>query len=159
MSHAKVRDLVFDESVRDLCVKPYHGHPKGCPNAGKRKTCPPFAPLLGEVYDLSKDSYLIWNVFDFAGHVERMRAAHPSWSERQLACCLYWQEGARAALEVAIKVFRNTMAPGFSFARCPEAMGLNVTATLKSAVGWELEWPPKTRAVQVAFAGKRRDRG
>ena len=36
--------------------------------------------------------------------------------------------------------------------RCPEAMGLDVTATMKS-IGVVLEWPPRELAVQVALAG------
>jgi len=32
---------VIDMKVRDLCQKPYHGHPKGCPNYNHKKGCPP----------------------------------------------------------------------------------------------------------------------
>ncbi|NIN69704.1 MAG: hypothetical protein GTO63_34475, partial [Anaerolineae bacterium] len=68
---------VLNPEVRDLCTRPYHGHPKGCPNYGKRPSCPPAAPLLGEVLDLDHAVYAVWNRFDFAGHVARMRARHP----------------------------------------------------------------------------------
>ena len=35
---------------------------------------------------------------------------------------------------------------------CPEAMGLDVTTTLRNA-GVEIEWPPVEKALQVAFVG------
>ena len=35
---------------------------------------------------------------------------------------------------------------------CPEAMGVNVTQTLKEA-GVELEWPPEKTVIKVAFVG------
>jgi hypothetical protein len=36
---------------------------------------------------------------------------------------------------------------------CPEAQGVNVTRTLSDA-GFELEWPPRERACQVALVGR-----
>jgi hypothetical protein len=133
-------------------VKPYPLHPKGCPNFGKKAGCPPAAPQLPKAFDLSGPCFLIVNVFDFGAHVAKMRAAHPGWSERQVTCCLYWQGTARKALEAEIDLFRMAH-PGLTVERCPEAMGLNVTATLRAA-GLEVEWPPVTRALQVAFAAR-----
>lgn len=89
---------VIDYSVRNLCVNPYPGHPKGCPNFDKKKGCPPGAALYDQVYDLSKSVYAIINKFDFKAHTDRMRNLHPEWSERQVRCCLYWQKGARREL-------------------------------------------------------------
>ena len=142
---------VLNPSVRGLCTRPYPGHPRGCPNHGKRDTCPPAAPLLGEYYDLSRAVWVIWNRFPFGEHVARMQAKHPDWSDRQLACCLYWQGTARKQLEETIAMF--TMAVGaLSVTRCPEAMGVDVTATMAS-LGISLEWPPGQWAYQVALAG------
>lgn len=146
--------VVYDPKVRGLCAKPYDLHPKGCPNFGKLERCPPRAPLLPHFFDLTKPCYLLYNVFDFGAHVAKMRSAHPKWSRRQVECCLYWQGTARAALRAEIKAFMDDV-PGYTVVECPEAMGLNVTATMQAA-GVELEWPPKTRAVQVAFAGVER---
>ena len=75
--------------VRALCRRPYYGHPKGCPNWAKRPTCPPQAPLLPDVLELSQPVYCVWNAFDLAGHVSPLRERHPDWSERQLRCVLY----------------------------------------------------------------------
>jgi predicted metal-binding protein len=151
---------VLDRSVRGLCAKAYPGHPKGCPNLGRRATCPPQAPLFELTYDLS-EVWAIWNVFDFGAHVSRMRALHPTWSQRQVECCRYWQNGARKSLDREIHNFfvayqTEPLGPNPlpAVTRCPEAMGVDITKTMY-ALGVRLEWPPKNYAVQVALAARR----
>lgn len=144
---------VVDYAVRGLCVKPYPGHPKGCPNYNKKNGCPPEAQKYDEVYDLSQPVYAIINKFDFKNHTDRMRQLHPDWSERQVRCCLYWQPRARKQLLTAIKSFWTDLTHRkYSVETCPEAMGVNITATL-AAAGITLEWPPETMTYQVALAG------
>lgn len=142
---------VLVPGVRNLCRKPYPGHPRGCPNWGKRDTCPPKAPLLGKLLDLTKPVCCIYNAFDLRGHVARMRKKHPDWSGRKLRCCLYWQGTARAALRKKIEVFLGEH-PGLIAVTCPEACGVDVTATMAS-LGITLEWPPVSVAYQVALVG------
>ena len=161
MPYAQVVPVV-DPKVRDMCALPYPNHPKGCPNFRKRATCPPTIPMLAEVFDLVYPMIAIWEPFDFGGHVERMRVAHPDWSQRQLECCLYWQGTARAALNITIHEFlygyartAKPSAPPLFVTTCPEAMGVNVTETMKS-LGVVLEWPPKKFTHHVALAGVRR---
>lgn len=148
----KISYLVIDYGVRDLCQAPYPNHWKGCPNYGKRMSCPPKAPLIENFINLDNDIYLIFNIFPFGEHVERMREKHPEWSERQLANCLYWQQTARKQLRVELERFHKNSPGVFRSTMCPEAMGVNVTATMLS-IGHELEWPPKTVTYQVAVAG------
>lgn len=147
---------VLRASVRGLCTKPYHNHPKGCPNYGKKKGCPPQAPLLGDFMNMFKPIYLIWNCFPFGEHVERMRAKHPEWSSRQRECCLYWQGTARKQLKHHIAGFTLDISDQgiekIVITGCPEAMGVNMTATADQA-GIKLEWPPKRFAYQMALAG------
>jgi predicted metal-binding protein len=150
MPFALVRP-VYDPKVRGLCALPYEGHAKGCPNWKKHERCPPAAPLLVDCFNLAKPTWAIWYDFAFGEHVERMRVKHPDWSERQLRCCLYWQGTARKMLEVEIRKFW-ALQPTAMVVRCPEAMGLSVTATM-AQVGVALEWPPATRTVHVALAG------
>jgi predicted metal-binding protein len=160
MNRAKIIipvEPVIDMSVRALCVKPYPGHKKGCPNYGKKKGCPPEAPRFDDEYDLTKPIYAIINKFDIASHVSRMRELHPDWSQRQLDCCLYWQPRARNQLLEHIRYFLGKH-PGYRFETCPEAMGVNVTETLKR-VGIILEWPPRQWACQVALAGIKKNSG
>lgn len=84
-----------------------------------------------------------------------MKEKHPEWSERQLKCCLYWQPGARKKLKQNIvdflKIFNE-----YSVTACPEAMGVDITSTMKSA-GITLEWPPEKYTYQIAMAGKKKN--
>lgn len=144
---------VIDLSVRQLCKQPYCNHPGGCPNYDKKVTCPPKAPPISKVIDLSKPVYAIWNEFDFAGHCNRMKVIHPDWSQRQVECCLYWQPKARKQLRREINTFAFSIIQYVIYiCAVPEGAGVNVTATMKS-IGIELEWPPKIVAYQIALAG------
>ena len=139
--------------VHKLCLRPYPNHKKGCPNFGKKKDCPPGVPKFDIVYDLSKPIYAIYNGFDFKGHVDRMREKHPDWSRRQLECCLYWQGTARKQLKQLIEEYENPRPKGMFFiTTTPEAMGVNVTKTMRNA-GVVLEWPPVNVVYQIAIAG------
>lgn len=143
---------IIDLSVRGLCVRRYRGHPRGCPNFGKRNICPPKARLFANVIDTSKPVYCVWNKFDLGVHVDRLRGLHPDWSIHQLECCLYWQGKARKQLRNRIAEVSKRLAFEPVVLTCPEACGVNVTATMKG-VGVELEWPPKQFAYQVALMG------
>lgn len=142
---------VIDYSVRGICVRPYPGHPKGCPCFKKKDGCPPGAPKFDEYFDVGQPIFAIVNRFDLGSHRERMRTAHPQWSERQLVNCLYWQAGARKQLRLKIEAFLRDH-PNYEANIYPEAMGVNITKTLKHA-GLILEWPPDRYAHQIALAG------
>lgn len=142
---------VINYSVRGLCAKPYEGHPKGCPNFRSRETCPPTAPFFGDAFDLSKPVYAITETFNLAAHVLSMKRKHPDWSDRQARCCLYWQGGVRKALNDSVNRFLQHH-PGLICTDCPEAMGVDVTATM-AAVGVQLEWPPESYVTKIALAG------
>ena len=144
---------VIDYGVRELCFRRYPDHPSGCPNYGRRPTCPPECKLLHEVIDLDKPVYVVWSVFDLGVHVDRMRTRHPGWSDRQLRCCLYWQPKARKKLWIEIVHCSISIENGGMKGHlCPEAMGVNVTETMK-LLGEILEWPPVTKTYQVALVG------
>ena len=136
----------------DLCLKPYPNHKNGCPNYGTKKGCPSGVPMFDSFYDLSKRIYAIYNKFNFKGHVDRMKEKHPDWSKRQLECCLYWQGTARKNLKERIEIFARLTGRRYVVNSVPEAMGVNVTETMKR-VGIELEWPPVNVAYQIAMAG------
>lgn len=143
---------VIEPPVRLLCPKAYELHPRGCPNYGKKAGCPPQAPLLTQTLDISKPIWAIFSSFDLKAHVKKMRTAHPGWSDRQLRCCLYWQGAARKELKETIAKALESLPQPLVVVPCPEAQGVNVTATLKQ-VGIFLEWPPTTVTYQVALAG------
>lgn len=69
--------VCIDHSVRDLCRQAYPGHPKGCPNWGRKAGCPPAAPLIETLLDLTRPVVAIFHVFDLAAHRQRMWALHP----------------------------------------------------------------------------------
>lgn len=148
---------VIDLSVRNLCYRPYPNHPKGCPNYGKRATCPPQALILSDVFDSTKSVMAVWVAFNLMLHREKMQAKHPKWTRRQLDCCLYWQGGVNKRLQREVQynstrysLFNNATQLISTFA--PEAMGVNVTATMQNA-GVVLEWPPDHTVIKVAFVG------
>ena len=143
---------IIKHNVRNLCRAKYPGHKDGCPNYDKKEWCPPQAPLFDEYYDMEQPIYIIWNKYDLKTHVDKLKSKYPHWSERQLKCCLYWQPTARKQLKKEIVEFiRNN--DGYKITTCPEAMGVNITETMKS-IGVELEWPPQTVTYQIAMAGK-----
>jgi len=140
-------------SPRGMCVWEYTNHKKGCPNYGKKKDCPPYAPMLDQVFDMSRPIYAVYSVYDFHAHVEKMRHKHPGWTDNQLRCVLYWQRTARKVLKERMADFlRLYREKGYYVTTSPEAMGVDVMNTLKDA-GIVLEWPVKENAYQVAFAG------
>ena len=163
---------IIDCSVRSLCIKPYPGHKNGCPNFNYKQGCPPRAKLFDKAFDLSQPVFAIYNAFDFKSHVERMRAANPTWTQRQLTCCYYWQNTARKQLTKELAYFMIThldyhvavafykgldkdLDPLFKkvIISPPEAMGVEITKTMAS-IEVELEWPPVNVAYQVALAGR-----
>jgi|GEM_PF-688123 len=147
-----VKNLVIDHKVRGLCCKPYPNHPKGCPNFGKREQCPPQALYVEDILDTTKDMYVIYNKFNFKEHTDKMRNNHPNWSERQITCCLYWQDTARKILKQNIKDFLKEHRKDYIILSCPEACGVDVTETMKN-IGETLEWPPVNWTYQIALAG------
>lgn len=150
-------ELVLDVGVRELCWWAYPNHPRGCPNYGRRDGCPPAAPLIGDVLDLTEDVWAIWIEFDLAAHRERMLVKHPQWSKQQTDCCLYWQGRANAELHRRVvnfcisEVLFEPVRP-WTALYCPEAMGVNVTETMRN-VGVELEWPPENIVRKIAIVG------
>lgn len=132
-------------------MSPYPNHKAGCPNYIKRPSCPPKARLLYDIIHPDRPIYVVFNVFDFGAHVAKMKARHPEWTDRQTANCLYWQGTARKQLKEKVRIFMSDK-KGMLVIYCPEASGVNVTATMKE-IGEYLEWPPKTKTYQVALVG------
>lgn len=146
--------LVIEPAVRELCPSPYPGHPAGCPNFGRRSSCPPAAPQLWEVFNIAGPFYLAAVEFDLQAHAEALRAKNPELSDRQARCCLYWQGTARKALRELVRPWL-ALRPGWTSSDCPEALGLNVFATAEK-VGLKLERHPGRFVYKVALLGRKR---
>ena len=140
-------------SPRSKCVLEYKNHKKGCPNYGKKKDCPPNVPMFDEIFDISKPIYAIYSTYDLFSHTEKMKQRHPEWTETQRLNVLYWQGTARKYLKENIQRFNKEFRQmGYYSTTSPEAMGVDVTTTLKNA-GIELEWPARNTVYKIAFAG------
>lgn len=150
--YAKVaRVHTIQNTLMQLCLAPYPGHPNGCPNYGRKDGCPPQSPRYWETLDTDKGIYVIFNAFDIGAHIKQMLERHPKWSDRQARYCLYWQGTARKQLREKIWRFSQEH-PGLAIVNCPEAQGVDVTPTM-AGVGVELEWPPRKIAYQIVLAG------
>ena len=145
--------LDYGKKYQNLCRARYHNHPKGCPNYGVREDCPPGVPPIYDQINPHCPIIAVYNEFDFGTHRRKMKKKHPEWSERQLRCCLYWQQTARKFLKKEIKKFLKTH-PDFFIVKNPEAAGVNLTETMKK-VGIFLEWPPEEKTFQIVLAGKK----
>ncbi len=137
--------------AREWCKLPYPDHPRGCPNYGHKPVCPPIIPLLEQVYDLSKPSYLVVVEFDLAAHAHKMLSIHPSWSERQAKCVLYWQGSVAKQLRLETEHYLKII-PNLVATSCPEAMGLNVIATAQLA-GVPIRPRPVDKVFKIALLG------
>lgn len=142
-------NVVVEPTVRKLCTSAYPGHPRGCPNFGKKESCPPQVPMIDKVLDLKDAVWAFWVDFDLSIHREKMRKRHPKWSRRQLDCCLYWQGTVNKKLRETVgqRLLTNSRV-----VYCPEACGVNVTATMKT-IGVILEWPPVNIVRKIALVG------
>lgn len=156
----RIKKLIVSSKIGDWCLREYPGHPKGCPNYGKKDGCPPGTgpDSLGCLFDLSKPLYFIHSEFDLAEHARRMKEKHPQWSDRQCRCVLYWQPASRKRLSTEVSVFMHKF--GFNqYTTCPEGLGVNVYATARLA-GLRLE---KIRNISicrhVALVGLKAHRG
>jgi len=127
-----VSRLVISDQVGEWCKLPYPGHLKGCPNYGVAERCPPLAPHVTDYFDTSRPLYLVHSEFDLTGHQQRMKEAHPVWTDRQCRCVLYWQPKSRKQLkERAAEAMRLLGLDAMAWV--PEAMGVNVYATARTS--------------------------
>lgn len=125
-----VKRLVHHPCVPDWCKFAYPNHPQGCPNYDKHPDCPPNAPYVTDVFNLSRPLYMVFSEFDLAAHMKLMQERHPHWTERQLRNVLYWQKRSKSQMKARAKKARillgTTQVHYFA-----EATGVNFYATAK----------------------------
>lgn len=144
-------DVVIDLRARGWCKLPYPNHPKGCPNFGKRESCPPKASLFNDVVD--PPFTLVGVKFNLGEWVKEMKEKHPKWSDRQARCCLYWQGKVRKRLrEECKKITSNDN----KILYCPEATGVHVFKTCET-IGIKLERNPQDVVWKIAIIGRKRN--
>jgi len=145
-------DIVLDNRSRDWCTFSYPDHPKGCPNYGKKDTCPPrssfFQYIIGPPY------YIIGVRFDLEGWANKMKKKHPNWSDRQARCCLYWQGKVNKILkDTCNKFFKNNKVCNKVLYK-PEATGVHVFETCRKN-GIILERNPSKYVWKIAIIGRK----
>lgn len=144
------KDIIVKKGFQNLCLHSYHNHPKGCPNYGKKKGCPPCS-LVDRVLDFCKPIYVIYIEYNLAGHAKKMRKVFPNGTDYQIYCCLYWQPTTRKILRTEEKrAMEKYGLPKIETA--PEGHGVNVTALMKR-IGVKLEWPPRKIVRLVSLGG------
>ena len=83
--------LKVDYRAKEWCTMSYPGHPDGCPMYDTRDVCPPRAPRVEDVYDLSKNHWLVVVRFRHREYVNERKRLDSSISDKQARCVLYWQ--------------------------------------------------------------------
>lgn len=143
--------VVIDMQAREWCKLPYHGHPRGCPNFGRRAICPPQAPLVTDFLNLEKDTWLMVAAYELRAHMDRLASLYPHWSDLQLRNPLYWQGSVNSYLRMLCENFTEKHS-NVIFTLIPEAMGVHVFDTALR-FGLPLEKQPKKIVFKVALLG------
>lgn len=142
--------IIYNLKSRGWCKLPYPGHPKGCPNFGKRDICPPKAPLIMDVAD--PPFLLVAVKFELKYWAAALKKKHPDWSDKQTRCCLYWQGMVRKVLREKCEQLLHEDEVVFYN---PEAMGVQVFSTCRE-VGIYLERNPQNTVWKIAIIAKKR---
>ncbi len=143
---------VIDKRMQGLCRREYKDHPRGCPNWGISPDCPPGLQLFNELVDINKEIIAIYTVFNLPEQEKRMRAKHPRWTIRQCRNSMWWKKAEMKKLFKLVEKFWIREGKKHIIFKIPEAYGVNVTATMKSA-GIILQWPPKDKVYMIMLAG------
>jgi hypothetical protein len=141
--------IIYDARARNgtWCCHPYEGHPHGCPNFKNGCTLKK-RPDFNDMKDLY-NWYAVVETFDLKAHMERMKAKHTHWTERQCRNPLYWQGTVRANLRNNCITMKGDIVLDI-----PEACGINVFETM-ALVGVVLERKPDT-VRKVMLVGKKK---
>lgn len=140
--------LIINSEARAWCVLPYPDHPKGCPNYGKKATCPPQAPFIKDWLGGTGELRFVCVSFNLKEHADRMLWLHPNWSPRQARCLLYWQPRVNKELISLVSTFVHEN--GLKITYCPEAMGVNVIQTARDC-GIPIETKPEVMVHKIAL--------
>jgi predicted metal-binding protein len=151
-------DIFLKENIGIWCQLPYPDHPNGCPNYGKSPLCPPRSPFFNKDIYEKKELYLFYMIFEFDRYKQAMRNEKPDWTEKQIACVLYWQSSVKLRLKQAIydkTIVKNRFCifgcgSGFDGHYSMEAVGINVVMTLKH-LKIDFEVKPKNKIVLCAL--------
>ena len=124
----KIKKIIKSKNINKWCKLPYPGHPNGCPNYNKKKTCPPKAPSFEKII---KPPYILVAVkFNLEEHVKKMKQKHPNWTDKQARCVLYWQNRVNKQLRELSEKTASKI-PNSMILNMPEANSINLFETCK----------------------------
>ena len=133
------------------CLLPYKNHKNGCPNYGKRKTCPPFAKKFEEL--IEPPYFLVLQEFDLDFQKKKMKEKHPNWTDNQCKNLLYWQKGLVKNLKEEANYYARILGQNYMVLEVPEANGVNVFKTCKN-IGIKLCANPEKIVKKIMIIGK-----
>jgi len=143
--------VLYDARARDgtWCLRPYEGHPHGCPQYLK---CRPWTRL-----DFSKLTGYRWYAvvveYDLEAHAARHKVDHPEWTYKQLRNPRHWQKGVMKRLRAKAYRVSNRLV-GDVVLELPEASGVNVLGTMALA-GRPIQMKQPKMIRKVMLIGKR----
>ncbi|MBU7033301.1 MAG: hypothetical protein HXS53_12285 [Theionarchaea archaeon] len=135
--------MVIDHAVRDLCTRPYPGHPYGCPCYGKEEECPPRVPVVEDFLDLSKPHYFLVTEF-----TERCQEGNLDSGEEHLE-----KEGGEKRRNHLLKELIGRIHhefPGSIMTLKPSALGIDVARTAEN-IGISLDPHPTRNQIRIAL--------
>lgn len=163
----KLKEIVMGNTA-EWCKLPYPDHPDGCPNFGKKKGCPPTAPLATDL--ITDPYYLVYLYYDLEAQEKRMKEKHPKWSTRQARCCLYWQRTVMKEVMVEAKFLIKTLSSEKSLFRMaygydepqssiilenPEGAGIDLFKTCEQAgIHLERDYLHQRYVYKMVIVGK-----
>lgn len=162
--HHKVvfpHDIIFTPKTKLWCQLPYPNHPHGCPNYNKSPLCPPNSPefTMDSLYGYKK-LILLWVEFNFNQYKQEMGKKHPSFSQKQVECCLYYQNTLKNMLKLEITKYSPSLilgcGSGFGSCYSMESVGINVMMTLKK-LQIPFEVKPKTKILLCTLLGLQKE--
>ena len=121
---------------------------------GARPSCPPEAPMIDQILDLSEATYLIAIKYNVKEHYDKLRLDHPNLSEAQIRIPYLWQGKADKLLKDAVGACKGKVPNKLAVYR-PEANGVNVVAMI-ARLGINLTFPTEEYAYRVAIMGTRK---
>ena len=135
--------------MQEFCKNKYPQHEKGCPSYGKKEGCPP-CELIDSILDFNKDIFVIYTEFNVAEFADRMKKAHPGWTEKQIYNSRLWQMKARKEHRDEVEKFKKEYK--LEVISQPERKGVDVNL-LFARLGIKLEWPPRKISRVVSLGG------
>jgi len=145
------KKIVISKKFQGICKKPFYGHPKGCPNFGKKEDCPPNQPLINHVLDFTQPIYVIHTPFAVGEFAETMKTRHPTWTPRQIYNPRLWQPTARKNHRLELERFVQEHPEAITDS-CPEARGVNITELMREiGINLDWQWPPQHNVANVTY--------